>query len=69
MSIKKIVIKYPLSVKSYTVCFQLENKNQELQQENESLQDQVEILRERLLALPAFAAKEIYRRSQQVNYC
>ena len=52
-----------------SILFQLEQHNHELEIKNEVLTDQVEILRERLQALPAFAAKEILRQSQQVGTC
>ncbi|KAK3597816.1 hypothetical protein CHS0354_029375 [Potamilus streckersoni] len=44
---------------------QLENQNHELQLENEILNDQTELLRERLQALPAITAREMYRLSQE----
>ena len=46
--------------------FQLEQHNHELEIKNDVLTDQVEILRERLQALPASTAKEIFK-SQQVK--
>ena len=57
------------SLNKSTILFQLEQHNHELEIKNEVLTDQVEILRERLQALPAFAAKEILRQSQQVGTC
>ena len=46
--------------------FQLEGQNSLLVRENAELQAQVLTLRQRLLSLPANAAKEIYRLSIQV---
>lgn len=48
---------------------QLESQNSLLVRENGELQDQVLTLRQRLLSLPANAAKEIYRLSLQVLFC
>ena len=49
--------------------FQLEGQNSLLVRENAELQAQVLTLRQRLLSLPANAAKEIYRLSIQVCLC
>ena len=56
----KVGIDDPLHV------FQLEQHNHELEIKNDVLTDQVEILRERLQALPASTAKEIFK-SQKVR--
>ena len=52
-----------------TCVFQLEGQNSLLVRENAELQAQVLTLRQRLLSLPANAAKEIYRLSIQVGLC